>query len=235
MLLACKVELYSNVSEADVNEMMAVLLRNGIECDKTPGQEQSWTIRVDRSDISGALDILKGAGYPKQVFATMGDIFKKAGLVSSPLEERVRFIHALSQELSHTIAQIDGVLAANVHIVLPENNPLSERSVPSAASVFVKYRPDSNLPAYILRIKELVVNSIEGLSYEKVTVVLFEAQPSFVHEREEIPSQSVLGIKVVRDSVGRFWVFVGTLLLALAVAMLGAAYFYWRASARSFK
>jgi type III secretion protein J len=233
ILAGCKVELYSNVSEDDANTMMAVLLKNRVECDKIQAQEQSWTIRVDRSDISKALDILKAEGYPRQVFTSMGDVFKKEGLFSSPVEERIRYVYALSQDLSNTIARIDGVLAARVHIVLPENNPLSERTVPSAASVFVKYRPDCNVQAYILRIKDLVVNSIEGLTYDKVTVVLVEAQPDFARETEEVETRSILGVKVARDSTVNFLVLVGSLLLMFVIAMGAAAFFYRRTSQKS--
>ena len=104
----------------------------------------------------------------------MGQLFKKEGLISSPMEERVRFIYALSQEISQTISNIDGVTSARVHIVLPENDPLSGNLIPSSASVFLKHAPDSVAPGKIAAIKELVVNSIEGLAYDKVSVALFE-------------------------------------------------------------
>lgn len=217
LLAACKVELYSNLVEAEANDMMALLLRNGIDCEKSPGQEQFWILKVSQADTARALDILKSSGYPRAAFSSMGEIFKKEGLVSSPLEERVRFIYALSQEISHTISQIDGVLAARVHIVLPENNPLSDHIKPSAASIFVKYRPDVNIQAYIPQIKALVTNSIEGLSYDKVSVVLFESQ-LFLTLESELSQVSVLGLKMARESVTRFWILLGSLLLTMAAA-----------------
>jgi len=52
-------------------------------------------------------------------------------------------IYALSEELSRTVSEIDGVISARVHVVLPENDPLRRDLVPSSASVFIRH--DSSL------------------------------------------------------------------------------------------
>jgi type III secretion protein J len=49
----------------------------------------------------------------------MGKVFKREGFVSSPLEERARLVHAMSQEIANTINNIDGVVTARVHLVVP--------------------------------------------------------------------------------------------------------------------
>ena len=130
---------------------------------------------VDETQLAASVELLQNHGYPRAKYETIGQVFQKSGLISSPLEERIRFIYALSQELSKTISQIDGVLASRVHIVLPENNPLQENVQPSSASVFIKYTPGSDVASHIPQIKMLVVNSIEGLSYDKVTAVTVPA------------------------------------------------------------
>jgi len=82
----------------------------------------------------------------------------------------------MSQEISNTIANIDGVITARVHLVVPERNPLLDKPQPAAAAVFIKHRPERNLSGQISQIKALVVNSIEGLAYDNVTVALFPAE-----------------------------------------------------------
>jgi type III secretion protein J len=104
-------------------------------------------------------------------------VFKREGFISSPLEERARLLHAMSQEMSNTLTHIDGVITARVHLVVPERNPLSDQPLPASASVFIKHRADRSLADQVPQIKALVVNSIEGLSYENVTVALFSAEP----------------------------------------------------------
>ncbi|HRJ54062.1 MAG TPA: type III secretion inner membrane ring lipoprotein SctJ [Candidatus Thiothrix moscowensis] len=178
MLLAgCKTELYSNLDEQDSNAMLAILLDNGIDAAKT-GDKKAGTyfLHVADSSIPQAINLLKEHGYPREKAATIGELFKKDGLISSPLEERARFIFALSQSVQETLSQIDGVLIARVHVVLPENNPLGDQITPSSASVFIKYNPEYKLEDMKSDIKLIVEKSIEGLSYDKVSVVMVPAQ-----------------------------------------------------------
>ena len=175
-LAACsEQELYGELSERQANEMVAVLRSAGIEADKM-SHEGKFSVTTSHSDFSQAVRALNAQGYPRESFDTMGKVFKREGFVSSPLEERARLMHAMSQEIANTIANIDGVVTARVHLVMPERNPLVDKPQPAAASVFIKHRPDKNLSAQTAQIKALVVNSIEGLAYDNVTVALFPAE-----------------------------------------------------------
>jgi type III secretion system YscJ/HrcJ family lipoprotein len=147
-LAACKNDLFTKQTESDANSMVSALLENGIDAQKqTPDGGKTWSIAVDQDDVVRSLAVLRAQGLPQEKFVNLGDMFKKEGLISTPTEERVRFIHGVSQELSATLSQIDGVIAARVHIVLPNNDPMAPAVKPSSASVFVKYRPQANLTA----------------------------------------------------------------------------------------
>lgn len=173
----CKAELYSNLPENDANAMLSILLNNKIDAEKILDKKAgTYFLHVDKSKIPQAVGILKEYGYPKEKIATIGDLFKKEGLISSPLEERARFIYALSQSVQETLSQIDGVLVARVHVVLPENNPVEKTVKPSSASVFIKYNPTYRLEDMKSEIKMIVEKSIEGLTYDKVSVVMVPAQ-----------------------------------------------------------
>ncbi|MDD5394814.1 MAG: type III secretion inner membrane ring lipoprotein SctJ [Thiothrix sp.] len=177
LLSGCKTELYSKLEESDANSMLAILLNNKIEAEKTVDKKAgTYFLHVEESRIPQAVALLREHGFPKEKVVSMGDMFKKEGLISSPLEERARFIFALSQSVQETLSQIDGVLVARVHIVLPENNPIGETAQPSSASVFIKYNPAYRIEDMKSEIKMIVEKSIEGLSYDKVSVVLVPAQ-----------------------------------------------------------
>jgi type III secretion protein J len=154
---------------------VAVLLSAGIKAEKQ-SQDGRFSISTSQGNFVAAVRALNVQGYPRDTFDSMGKIFKREGFVSSPLEERARLSHAMSQEIANTLANIDGVITARVHLVMPEINPLIDKPQPSAASVFIKHRPDRNLQSQVTQIKALVVNSIEGLKYGNVTVALFPAE-----------------------------------------------------------
>ena len=226
LLSGCKTELYSNLDEPEANQMLAALLSSGISSDKTPAKDNKWIVRVNSSEIPQALDILQAEGLPRPTFENMGQIFQKKGLISSPLEERVRYIYGLSQNLADTISLIDGVLVAKVHIVLPENDPFAKVVQPSSASVFIKCQDLEIINTNIPRIKKLVVNSIEGLSYDRVTIVPFiQNRPVSITNNNHFAT--LLGIKVAPASAAQLKLLFGGLAAAVLVIMTLVGLFFY--------
>ncbi len=175
-LAACQMDLHTKATEADANEMLGALLAAGLSAKKqSPDNGKTWTISIDEGDAVQAIDVLRVNALPRARRATMGELFKKEGLISSPTEERVRFIFGVEQELAETVSRIDGVMVARVHIVLPNNDPLSSNVKPSSASVFVKHQRNVDVSALVPAIKNLVLHAVEGLDYNGVTVTLVAA------------------------------------------------------------
>ena len=179
LLAGCREEatLHSQLEERQANLVMAALLDAGIDCRKKPGEENLWNVLIDTRDFATAVNLLESQGLPRQNFHGVTEAFKKSGMVSSPSEERIRFMDALAQDLAHTISTIDGILDARVHIVLPENDPFAKNTLPSSAAVAIRSRWDAEVEDLIPQIKSLVRNAIEGLQYEKITVTVFKAAP----------------------------------------------------------
>lgn len=231
LLAGCQDELYSSLSEGEANEMMAILMANSIPTLKT-SDKIGFNLSVDQGDMLRAIAVLKDAGFPKSQHDSIGKVFQQSGIMSSPFEERVRYIYALGQDVAETLSHIDGVVTARVNIVLPETPELGQPVKPSSAAVFIKHEPGVDLDYFVPQIKRLVSSSIEGLDYSAVTVVLAEATP--MKEVAIAPKKSTVelvpGLSVRDGDQGRFWelamgaIFLVVLLIGANIATLIA----WR-------
>lgn len=215
LLQACDIDLYTNLGEREANAMLAVLLRDGIPASRKVQDDGQLKIVVDEKRFAQAMAVLDDAGLPGQTFSNMGEVFKGNGLVSSPVQERAQMVYALSEELSHTVSQIDGILSARVHVVLPDNDLLKRVISPSSASVLVRYDPQTDINVLIPQIKTLVANGISGLGYDGVSVTAIKAAvPAGAAGQPRMGS--FLGLWMLEEDVTKArWLFGVLLLVAL--------------------
>jgi type III secretion protein J len=170
-LTACKEDLYTKMTESEANEMLSVLLRNNVNATRTVAKDGSNVLKVETAQRSEAIELLKSKGYPKQVFSNLCDTFKSNGFVASPTEERARLACANNDEASKSVMKIQGVTFARVLTVMPKNDPFKLERAEGSASVVVQHDAATDMTPLKAHIKMTVANSIEGLSYDKVSVV----------------------------------------------------------------
>ncbi len=232
---SCKSDLYTNLDQRHANQIVATLRQHGIPADRSAGKGDRLSVLVEESRFAEAVAVLNDNGLPKQEFATLGEVFKKDGLVSSPVQERAQMIFALSQELSRTVSEIDGVLSARVHLVLPENDPLRQQLVPSSASVFIRHHASVPMNDFVPQIKMLVANGVAGLSYDKVSVILVPVAEHGPVVRND--QENELWLPAWSRSDGLFaagWPVLS--LVALAAAFVGIlAFLLWRQRPRVYQ
>ena len=215
-LAACKTDLYSSLPERDANEMIAVLSEAGISASRERAKGGNFTVSVDQGQIGSAITVLNQRGLPRQQFDSLGNIFDAKKVVSTPFEERARFMHAINQELANSLTRISGVVSARVHVMLPDSSPLDRVRQQPRASVFVYHQPGVQVNAYVPLIKNLVVNSVNGMAYEDVAVGLFPAStttssrfagiaglPSGNHVILIMLGGILLGMLMFRRAIGR--------------------------------
>jgi type III secretion protein J len=220
-LAGCKQAVYSQLTESEANDVLVTLLRGGIEAEKRPTDDKQFSVYVREADVATAIELLRADALPAQRYSSLGEVFERNGLISSPTEERMRYIHGLQQELSHTLSEIDGVVVARVHIVVPAQDALDTTVKPSSASVFVKHRPDLNMQLLVPAVKDLVVRSIEGLGPDNVSVSLFPARGA-VTAGTQIPLTKFFGATVASSSTTTLWILLAVpwLLVAAMLVML---------------
>lgn len=221
-----KVDLLASIAEADANEVIAALVNAGIVATKVSGKEGMVGIQVEQSQSARAVDTLRSMGLPREQFAGMGQVFKKDGLISSPLEERARYLYALSQDLSGTLARIDGVLFARVHLVLPERGSGSDADIPSSAAVFIKHQREADLEVLQPQVRRMVVNSIPDLTTERVSVVLVPS--SAAKPTAKADWVSFMGYRIEPGGAQALGTTLGILVLLTLASLGGAGYLVWQ-------
>ena len=231
LLTGCdKVSLYNNLPEQESNEMMALLLQNGIDADKTPGKEGA-SLSIPKSKVPLAINLLHSHGYPEQHYTNVNEVFSDSGLVTTDFERKVRFNFALSQEISETLSKIDGIIFVKVHLSIIEEEKKKQirpgqKSVHEklSAAVFVKYNSEHNLDSEIPKIKQLVSSSVSNLDYQDVSVSLSPSRGKNVSEifaAEGLRTIPWIDVKLDADSVIRFYVFAGIGVLVVTVLVVG--------------
>lgn len=214
LLLGCESQvLFSNLSEGEANEIVAALYSSNLTAEKVSDNKgESYQIYTDKASFSKAVAVLQQQGLPRERFESVGEVFQKDGFVSSPLEERARLNYAISQELSRTISNIDGVIMSRVHLAVPKKAHLADSVEPSSASVFIKHRADVDLSQSIGKIKSLIVTGLENLPYDNVTVALFPADPP------ALPAHTTSDKNIQKASMGE--IQPQAIMVALVVLLL---------------
>jgi type III secretion protein J len=213
LLAGCKMPLYSGLTEIEANEILSVLLQEGLDAEKVLG-DKTFTIEVDKADLSLALSLLKQNALPRPKNATLCNLFKKEGMLSTPGEERVRFLCGVQEELTQTLLRIDGVLDARVHIVTPENDPLADKIKPSSGAVFVKHIPELDVNMLRTQVAQMVSKSVEGLTPDQVSITLLRTANPPPPSRQ---ITQVFSMQMTRESVKNFWLIA---LIPIVISLL---------------
>lgn len=211
-------ELYRDLSEQDANEVLAELTSKHIEVQKRQ-DKNGVAVLVATPDISRAVRALEAVGLPRRSRSSLGEVFRKSGVISSPLEERARYLYALSQELEQTLSQIDGVVMARVHVVLPERIAPGEPVQPASAAVFIKHRIELDPDTVLLRIRRMVASSIPGIggADDKKLAVVFVSAQSY---QETVEQVKVGPFSTTRERL-HFWQWLAVVCVVALMLMVG--------------
>lgn len=188
LLTGCKIDLYKGLNEQEANQMLALLMINRISAQKVDEPGGLLKIKVVEADFVNSVEILRQNGYPKRQFFSVNDLFPANQLVTSPLQEQAKLTYLKEQRLEQLISAMEGVIRATVSIADPPQPENRREVIPPSVSVLVKYSPETNMAHFINQIKSLVHNSVPGLSYEAITVVLQATNYRFL--QQQIPEIS---------------------------------------------
>jgi flagellar M-ring protein FliF len=160
--------LYAGLPEAEKARVVEALTNGGIkvQLDPTTGE-----VLVPTSDYHTARMQLAAQGLPASVPEGY-DSISEIPMGSSRTVENVRLKQSQEIELARSISEIQGLVAARVHLAIPEKSVFARASVPPSASVFVQMEDGRALSRQqISAIVHLVSSSVPSLPKGEVTVV----------------------------------------------------------------
>ena len=160
--------LYANLDEGDAASIVEWLKGNNTPYKLT---NNGKNIRVPADAVHEVRLQLASAGLPRG--GGIGfEIFDKQSFALTDFVQKVNFTRALQGELGRTIASLNPVRSARVHLALPEKRLFKNQQKPATASVIVNLRPGLRLSeSQIQGIVYLVSGSVEGLDPEHVTII----------------------------------------------------------------
>jgi flagellar M-ring protein FliF len=161
--------LYGNLSDADASSVVQALQTASIEYKL---DSNSGAIMVPAERVHEARLQLAGQGLPQGKSASLELMSKDPGFGVSQFMENARYQYALEGELARTIASLQAVEAARIHLALPQQSAFVRDRRPASASVLLQLRAGHRLQAeQVSAIVHLVASSIPELDSDNVTVV----------------------------------------------------------------
>jgi flagellar M-ring protein FliF len=160
--------LFASLPETEKAKVLETLRNNGtdVQVDATTGE-----ITVPVGDYHSARLNLAAQGLPSSVpdgYSALGDM----PMGTSRSVEGMRLKQTQEIELARSIAEIDVIASARVHLAIPERSAFARNAQKPTASVFVQLNPGRSLSSQqVVAIVNLVSSSIPNLPKSGVTVV----------------------------------------------------------------
>jgi len=149
------------------------------------------TIKVPKDEVYKIRMSLASSGLLKD--SSVGyELFDKQEFGATDFDQKIKHLRALEGELSRTIASLEPIENAKVHIALPKDSVFISKKIPPSASIVVKIAENKNLKKnQILGIKSLVAASVPELKIENVKLIDIDGEPLEEGEKDGYDSETI--------------------------------------------
>lgn len=182
VLVSCsKTELYHNLTEDEVNEILVVLQENNISASKKKEivqNEVTWTVAVDAKDLSKARAILVERNLPRRKQRDISDVYGKDALIETEGQQKAKFIIGMRGNVINALRKNPDVIDADVIVNMPDKDEFgsddpAQKKRPTAALI-IKIRPTAEAQATLTeaKLQRVVASAIPDLDPRDVTVII---------------------------------------------------------------
>lgn len=182
--------LYGSLNGMDASQVVETLTASGIDYTIEPN---SGALLVKADDLARARMRLAAAGVaPTDNSVGFEILDREQGLGTSQFMEATRYRRGLEGELARTVASLNNVKAARVHLAMPKASVFVRDERKPSASVLVELYPGRALePSQVMAIVNLVATSVPELDKGQVTVV--DQKGNLLSDQQELSEPSMAG------------------------------------------
>ncbi|WP_275544688.1 flagellar basal-body MS-ring/collar protein FliF [Pseudomonas sp. Marseille-Q0931] len=182
--------LYGSLNGMDASQVVDTLTTSGIDYTIEPN---SGALLVKADDLARARMRLAAAGVaPTDNSVGFEILDREQGLGTSQFMEATRYRRGLEGELARTVASLNNVKAARVHLAMPKASVFVRDERKPSASVLVELYPGRALePSQVMAIVNLVATSVPELDKGQVTVV--DQKGNLLSDQQELSELSMAG------------------------------------------
>jgi type III secretion protein J len=173
--VGCAVPVAGALDDGEANRIVVALDRASVDATKEPdpAAENRWRVIVARDDVPRALSTMRDAELPRTPPPGVLDAVGKGALVPSEAAEHAQLVAGVAGELERSLEEVDGILAARVHLSLPEEGPLRDgRSAMRPSGSVLLTHQGSTPPLSADSVARLVAGGVAGMVPADVTVVM---------------------------------------------------------------
>ncbi|CAM3225185.1 flagellar MS-ring protein [Ectopseudomonas mendocina] len=182
--------LYGSLNGMDATQVVETLTASGIDYTIEPN---SGALLVKADDLARARMRLAAAGVaPTDTSVGFEILDREQGLGTSQFMEATRYRRGLEGELARTVASLNNVKAARVHLAMPKASVFVRDERKPSASVLVELYPGRALePSQVMAIVNLVATSVPELDKGQVTVV--DQKGNLLSDQQELSELTMAG------------------------------------------
>jgi flagellar M-ring protein FliF len=160
--------LASGIDPAQTGKITAALDAQGIGYEL---RSNGTALAVDKAQVAQARVALAAQGVSASAGSNDGwQLFDNQKLGASEMQQQVTYQRALEGEISNTINGVSGVSAAQVQLVLPQDDLFTDTATPATAAVMLGNPADTLESGAVEGIAQLTASSVKGLKKDNVTI-----------------------------------------------------------------
>lgn len=161
--------LFTGLDERDASQVVQALQTTGDRFQLGPG---GTSVLVAEGDVARLRLALAAQGLPQGAAGSSAEEAQTSPFGMSDFAEKARYQKRLEAELVSSIASLQPVKGARVHLALPKPSAFVRDRRPASASVVVTLFPGRNLdPSQVSAVVHLVASSVPDLDPSQVSVI----------------------------------------------------------------